>query len=200
MVPARETIFECQLPVYCFAVLRELIVASPIGHVVVGVGVAGAVAGALGVHGTIALWAGAAVASCLPDLDLIPRLWGVPFRRTHRKATHSILVHASFVGLSWVAGHTFELPLQPLVAWTAALLSHLALDVLSTGPVLGRQGHGIPLFWPLTHRRWFVRRPMVPEADLLEDMTPGVLVRTCLREFLHLGPAAGALLALGHLV
>ncbi|HWT82504.1 MAG TPA: metal-dependent hydrolase, partial [Candidatus Methylomirabilis sp.] len=63
--------------------------ASPVGHVVVGMGLAGAAAGALGMESGLALWAGAAVASCLPDLDLIPWIWGVPFRRTHRKASHS---------------------------------------------------------------------------------------------------------------
>ncbi len=176
--------------------------ASPIGHMVVGVGVAGAVAGTLGLHTSPTLWAGAAVASCLPDLDLIPRLWGVSFRRTHRKATHSTLVLVPFVGLSWLVAQIFQLPLelQLVVAWTASLLSHLVLDVLSTGPVLGLHGHGIPLFWPLTHRRWFVREPMFPEANLLEEITPGLLVQTCLREVVHLGPAAGALLVLGHLL
>jgi membrane-bound metal-dependent hydrolase YbcI (DUF457 family) len=176
--------------------------ASPIGHVIAGVGVAGAVAGALGVDSTPALWAGGAVASCLPDLDLLPSLWGVPFRRTHRQASHSILVLAPLVALSWVAAYAFDLPLDRrlLAAWTAALISHLVLDILCTGPVLGRQGQGISLFWPLTRRRWFVRRPMFPEVDLLDDITPGLIVRACLRELVHLGPAAGALLVLRHLL
>ncbi len=176
--------------------------ASPIGHVVTGVGIAGAVAATLGVDGTLTLWAGAAVASCLPDLDLVPSLWGVPFRRTHRKASHSLLVLAPLIGLSWIAVYSSDLPLDRrlMAAWTAALLSHLLLDVLCTGPVLGRRGHGIPLFWPLARRRWFVRQPMVPEVDLLEEVTPGLLVRTCLQELVHLGPAAAALLVLGHLL
>ncbi len=176
--------------------------ASPIGHTVVGVGVAGAVAGALGLHTSPVLWAGAAVASCVPDLDLIPSLWGVSFRRTHRKATHSILILSPFIGLSWAVGHVFQFPLtlQLMAAWTGALLSHLVLDVFSTGPVLGLQGHGIPLFWPLTQRRWFVREPMFPEANLLEEITPALLVQTCVREVVHLGPAAAVLLVLGHLL
>jgi membrane-bound metal-dependent hydrolase YbcI (DUF457 family) len=112
------------------------------------------------------------------------------------------LVLVPFVGLSWLVAHVFQLPLelQLVVAWTAALLSHLVLDILSTGPVLGRQGHGIPLFWPLTHRRWFVREPIFLEVNLLEQITPGLLVQTCLREVVHLGPASGALLFLGHLL
>ena len=176
--------------------------ASPVGHVIVGVGVAGAAAGAFGMESRLALWAGAAVASCLPDLDLIPRMWGVPFRRTHRKASHSILILVPLVGLCWVGNRALESSLewQLLVAWTAALLSHLLVDVLTTGPVLGRQGHGIPLLWPWTERRWFVRALMFPEASLLEEMTPALLVRTCWWELVHLGPAAATFLVLGRLL
>ncbi|HWU37758.1 MAG TPA: metal-dependent hydrolase [Candidatus Acidoferrum sp.] len=175
--------------------------ASPVGHVVVGMGLAGAAAGALGMESRLALWAGAAVASCLPDLDLIPWIWGVPFRRTHRKASHSILVLVPLVALAWLVNRALgsSLNWKLLVAWTAALLSHLLVDVLTTGPVMGRQGHGIPLFWPLTKRRWFVRAPMFPEVNLLEEMTPDLLVRTCWRELVHFVPAAVILLVLGHL-
>jgi membrane-bound metal-dependent hydrolase YbcI (DUF457 family) len=180
----------------------EFVMASPIGHMMAGVGLAGAVAGALGADSTPALWAGAALASCLPDLDLIPSLWGVPYRRTHRQASHSIPVLASFIAFSWTAAHAFAVPAdwRLMAAWTAALLSHLALDVFCTGPVLGRRGHGVPLFWPLSRRRWFVREPMVPEVDLLDDATPGLIFRACLRELVHLGPAALALFVLGHLL
>ena len=175
--------------------------ASPLGHVIVGMGLAAAAAGALGMESRLALWAGAAVASCLPDLDLIPRLWGVPFRQTHRKASHSVLILVPLVGLSWVIDRALESALdwRLLAAWTAALLSHLLVDVLTTGPVMGWQGHGIPLFWPLTKRRWFVRAPIFPEENLLEDVTPDLLVRTCWQELLHFGPAAVTLLVLGHL-
>lgn len=150
---------------------------------------------------TPGLWVGAAVASCLPDLDLLPSLWGVPFRRTHRQASHSVLVLASLVALSRVAAYAFDIPLDRrlLAAWTAVLLSHLVLDILCTGPILGRKGRGIPLFWPLTRRRWFVRQPLVPEVDLLDEITPETIARTCVGELVHLGPAAGALFVLGHL-
>jgi membrane-bound metal-dependent hydrolase YbcI (DUF457 family) len=176
-----------------------LTVASPIGHAITGVGVAGAVAGGLGADTTLGLWVGAAAASCLPDLDLLPSFWGVSFRRTHRQASHSILVLAPLAVLSWVVAYAFDPPLdwRPLAAWAAALISHLVLDILCTGLVLGRQGHGIPLFWPLTCRRWFVPKPMFPEVDLLDDITPGLIVRACLRELVHLGAATGALLVLG---
>ncbi len=173
--------------------------ASPIGHVVVGIGVAGAVAGGLGADSTPALWTGAAVASCLPDLDLLPSLWGVPYRRVHRRATHSLLILAPLVGVAWGVVHALGLPMNGkfMVAWTAALMSHLVLDVLCTGPSLG---HGIPLLWPLTPRRWSVPRPMFPQVNFLEEVSPGVIGRACLRELLHLSPAALVLLLLGHLL
>ncbi len=176
--------------------------ASPVGHVLAGVGVAGAVAGAAGADTTPALWAGAAVASCLPDLDLLPSLWGVPSHRVHRQASHSIPILALLAATSWLAVRAFGLPAdwRLLAAWTAALASHLLLDILCTGPLLGRSGHGIPLWWPLSRRRWYVRQPVLPEVNLLDGTTPGVLVRAGLRELLHLGPAAGALLVLGHLL
>lgn len=176
--------------------------ASPIGHVVVGIGVAGAVAGGLGADSTPALWTGAAVASCLPDLDLLPSLWGVPYQRIHRRATHSLVILAPLVGLAWTAVVARDLPVdwRLMLAWTSALVSHLVLDILCTGPVLGQGGHGIPLFWPLTSRRWCVSRPMFPEVNFLEGVPAGVIGRVCLRELLHLSPAAGVLILLGHLL
>jgi membrane-bound metal-dependent hydrolase YbcI (DUF457 family) len=181
---------------------QEGIVASPIGHILAGVGVAGAVTGLLGADGTPALWAGAAVAGCLPDLDLFPSLWGVPYHRVHRQASHSILILGPMIAVCWMAAWTFDLPAdrRVMAGWTAALMSHLLLDILCTGPVLGRQGHGIPLLWPLTRRRWYVRQPMLPEVNLLEGASPGLIIRACARELVHLGPAAGALLVLGHLL
>jgi len=112
------------------------------------------------------------------------------------------VVLVPLVAASWVVVHTTDMPLdwRPMTAWTAALLSHLILDVLCAGPVLGRQGHGIPLLWPLTRRRWFVRRPVVPEANLPDRFTPGLIFRACLWELVHLGPTAGALLVLRHLL
>lgn len=176
--------------------------ASPLGHVVVGVGVAGAVGEAFGVAGTPALWMGGAVSACLPDLDLVACLWGLPYQRVHRQATHSLPILASLVAASWWTLQTLQPPVdwRLMVAWTAALMSHLALDILCTGPVLGGLNHGIPLLWPLTFRRWYVRQPILPEVNLLESASPGTIAWTCLQEFLHLGPAAGILIVLGHLL
>jgi membrane-bound metal-dependent hydrolase YbcI (DUF457 family) len=112
------------------------------------------------------------------------------------------LVLVPILALSWTVARAFAVPAdwRLTAAWTAALLSHLVLDVFCTGPVLGRQGHGVPLFWPLSRRRFFVRDPMVPEVDLLHNATPGLVFRACVQEITHLGPAAVAMLILGHLL
>jgi membrane-bound metal-dependent hydrolase YbcI (DUF457 family) len=176
--------------------------ASPVGHVIVGVGVAGAMAGALGADNTPALWMGAAIAACAPDLDVLPSLWGVPYQRVHRQASHSILILAPLAVVSWVGFLALDPPVdwRFMVAWTAALMSHLVLDVLCTGPLLGRQGLGIPLLWPLTPRRWCVTQPMFPEVNLLEGCSPGAYGRVCLQELILLSPAAGAGILLAHLL
>lgn len=175
--------------------------ASPLGHVVVGVGVAGAAGGAFGVDSTPGVWIGAAVSACLPDLDLVACLWGLPYQRVHRQATHSLPVLASLVIASWGALQVLQLPVdwRLIVAWAAALMSHLVLDVLCTGPVLGGRNHGVPFLWPFTSRRWYVRRPLLPEVNLLEAPSPWTIARYCLQELLHLSPTAGVLIFLGHL-
>lgn len=176
--------------------------ASPIGHVILGIGIAGATAGALGAENTPALWVGAAIASCAPDLDLLPSLWGVPYWRVHRQASHSILVLASLVALLWAVSHALALMVdwRYLAAWGAALGSHPFLDILCTGPALGDRGQGIPLLWPLSHRRWYVRRPILPDVNLLENPSPAAITRACLWELLHLCPAAGAMILLAHIL
>jgi membrane-bound metal-dependent hydrolase YbcI (DUF457 family) len=177
-------------------------VASPLGHVVVGVGVATAVGGALGTDATSALWVGGAVSACLPDLDLMVCLLGLPYQRVHRQASHSLPVLASLAAFSWWTLQALQVPVdwRLMVAWTAALMSHLLLDIVCTGPVLGGLNHGIPLLWPLTVRRWYVRQPMLPEVNLLENPSPGTIARTCLQEMLHLGPAGALLIVLGRLL
>jgi membrane-bound metal-dependent hydrolase YbcI (DUF457 family) len=176
--------------------------ASPVGHLIVGVGAALGVTEAVGGSDAPAVWAGAAIAACLPDLDILPSLWGVPYQRVHRQASHSILIMGPLAALAWVAVLALDLAVdwRLVAAWTAALMSHLILDVLCTGPVLGKQGLGVPLFWPLTPRRWFVPRPMFPEVNLLEGVSPRIIGRAFLLELLHLSPAALALILLGRLL
>jgi hypothetical protein len=50
------------------------------------------------------------------------------------------------------------------------------LDVITTGPTLGRLGWGIPLMWPVSRRRFFVTWP------LLGDRDEGLTVADTLRE------------------
>ncbi len=174
--------------------------ASPLGHVIVGIGVAGAVAGVLGASPTASLWVGAAGAACLPDVDFLPCLWGVRYWRVHRQATHSLLVLLPAAAFCWAGMSGLGLPVDWRVGagWLAALLSHLALDILCTGPLLGGR-FGIPLLWPLTARRWYVQRSIIPESNLLEMRTAREIIRTGYHEVLRLGPAAFALIFLGHL-
>ncbi len=172
--------------------------ASPLGHLLVGVGAAGAVAGVLGASPTAPLWAGAAVAACLPDVDLFPCLWGAQFWRVHRQATHSLLVLLPVSALCWAGISAFGFPVDWRVGagWLAALLSHLVLDILCTGPLLGARC-GIPLFWPLTAHRWYVPRSVIPETNLLEARSSREIIRAGIHEVLRLGPAAFALIFLG---
>lgn len=136
--------------------------ASPVGHVAVGVTTAIVVARATGTPDSTALWLGAAVASGIPDVDVAFPLLGLS-KRYHRNATHSLL----FAGVVITAGLAVIrlLHLEPAAglefAWIAALLSHLLLDVITTGPTLGRLGWGIPLLWPVSSKRFYLTRPFL---------------------------------------
>ncbi len=139
--------------------------ASPIGHAAVGVAAAAVVARATEVPGTPALWVGAVIAAGVPDLDLGLALFGLKGPRFHRSFSHSLLLLSAVIAAMWfvIAG----LPsIGPGVfwAWAAALLSHPLLDVATTGPRVGARGYGIPLFWPLSNKRWYLQRPILETA------------------------------------
>lgn len=136
--------------------------ASPVGHVAVGVATAIVVARATGTPDSTPLWVGAALASGIPDVDVVFPLLGLS-KRYHRNATHSLLFAAVVIAAGLAAIRAFDLaPTAGLqLAWIAALLSHLLLDVLTTGPTLGRLGWGIPLLWPVSRRRFYVTRPFL---------------------------------------
>lgn|SRR5574341_1526614 len=176
--------------------------ASPLGHVIVGTGVAAAMAGAVGADSSPTVWVGAAMAACMPDLDLLPTLWGARYWRVHRQWSHSILVQAFLAGLLWAASGALALGMdwRYLAVWGAALASHSVLDLFCTGPALASRGLGIPLLWPVTARRWHVRRPIVPDQDLLETPSPAMIARACLWELLQLCPASGALILLANIL
>ncbi|MBI4500881.1 MAG: metal-dependent hydrolase [Gemmatimonadetes bacterium] len=147
--------------------------ASPIGHAAVGVAVASVVARATGTESSAPLWIGAIVASGIPDLDFVFPLLGFD-RRYHRNASHSLFLIGAAIALGFViARHAApEFTMGVLLAWTASLISHPLLDVFTTGPTLGKIGWGIPLFWPVSRRRFFVTRSIVgdrPEGVTLDD-------------------------------
>lgn len=152
--------------------------ASPVGHLAFGVAAAAVVARATGTPDSAALWLGAAVACGIPDLDVVFPLLGRS-KRLHRNATHSLL----FAGLVIAAGLALmgALDVTPAAGvravWIAALLSHYLLDVITTGPTLGKLGWGIPLLWPLSKRRFSVSRPF-----LVGDRTESETIFDTLRE------------------
>jgi membrane-bound metal-dependent hydrolase YbcI (DUF457 family) len=136
--------------------------ASPLGHAAVGAATALVVARATGTPDSAALWVGALVASGIPDLDvLLPLLGAGP--RTHRNATHSLVVVAGVILAGLAAVRWLELGWSGglLWAWAMALVSHPLLDVATTGTTLGGSGWGIPLFWPFSRRRFSLRRPLL---------------------------------------
>jgi membrane-bound metal-dependent hydrolase YbcI (DUF457 family) len=114
------------------------------------------------------LWIGAIVASNVPDFDLVGLAAGLSVRRVHRRATHSLLVLAGLAFLANAAWRLVPGAADPglSLAWSAALFSHPILDVLTTGPRDGAGGFGIPLFWPLSSRRWYLARPVYRSIPL----------------------------------
>jgi|GEM_PF-2290756 len=137
--------------------------ASPVGHLAFGVAAAAIVARGTGTPDSLALWLGSAVACGVPDVDVIFPLLGLS-KRLHRKATHSLLFAGLVIaGALAVSGLAVTPAPAPGLwgAWVAALLSHYLLDVITTGPTLGRLGWGIPLLWPLYRRRFWVARPFL---------------------------------------
>jgi membrane-bound metal-dependent hydrolase YbcI (DUF457 family) len=152
--------------------------ASPVGHLAFGVAVTAVVARATGTPDSTALWVGAVVASGVPDVDVVTQLLGLN-KRFHRNATHSLLFAALVIAAGLPVMRALGVPVSNPVAfaWVAALLSHLALDVLTTGPTLGALGWGIPLLWPFSRKRFYVRRPL-----LVGDRTESHDLRDTLRE------------------
>lgn len=152
--------------------------ASPVGHVAFGVAAAAVVARATGTPDSVALWLGAAVASGIPDVDVVFPLLGLS-KRYHRNATHSLMFAVVVIATGLTVFRLLDLkPGADLeLAWIAAFLSHFLLDVITTGPTLGRLGWGIPLFWPVSRKRFYVSRPF-----LVGDRTESHGIADTLRE------------------
>jgi membrane-bound metal-dependent hydrolase YbcI (DUF457 family) len=172
--------------------------ASPIGHALVGIGLAALAVPVTGVSPSPALWMGAVVASGLPDLDLVGTLIGVSPERAHRGGTHSLLVLGVValvaLGVSWQFEDVISSSL--VVVWSVVLLSHPLVDLLATGPQAAYKGFGLPLFWPLWSRRWYLRRPPVRPPSL-EQYKSGTAWRLLLPELALFGPACVGMILLG---
>ena len=168
----------------------------------VGLASAAVTAKVVGASPSPELWLGAFVASGLPDLDLVPAAFGLSGPRFHRTASHSLLVIATLAAGIWVL-----LPALPVTVstatlwvWIVTLISHPVVDVVTTGPELARRDYGIPLFWPLVRKRWFLERPILNTADFsacrsLRDVW--VAVRP---ELVRLGPASAVVFVVAMLV
>lgn len=161
--------------------------ASPLGHAIVGVAAASVVVGVTDPPIGAALWAGTLAASLLPDTDLALRIVGLEGPRFHRNASHSLLVLGALAASVFLFGG-----LDPRIAaaWTAALLSHPLLDVVTTGPSTSEQGYGIALFWPVHRRRWSVSRPILESLDLSTCRSPRDVWVGVVPEMVRLGPLA----------
>ena len=177
--------------------------ASPVGHAIVGLTAAAVVARTAGAPPSPGLWGGAIIAAGLPDLDLALGLVGLRGPQFHRNASHSILVIVA-VGLVAAAvafGLRMDVDWRVAVCWFVALLSHPLLDVCTTGPTSAAGGWGIAMFWPLSPRRWYLRRPLFDPGDALVRCRSVRCVWQCLRpELLRLGGVCGAVVLMTLLV
>ncbi|HEX5418007.1 MAG TPA: metal-dependent hydrolase [Chloroflexota bacterium] len=174
--------------------------ASPIGHLLTGVGLAVAASRLARRRDSLALWIGAAVASILPDLDWIGVVLGMPTHRVHRRGTHSLLaLGALSAGVGWARGRLIPGSDRYLTfAWSVALLSHPILDVLTTSPRGAAHGYGIPLFWPVSPQRWAIHQTIFDVPGLAAIRSPGLIWKSVLPEVCIFGPAAIALILASH--
>lgn len=162
---------------------------TPIGHTLVGAGLASVVARLYGIKSPAKLLVGAAIASNLPDLDWVLILAGFPTNRFHRVATHSLLTLTALIGLSILTVKRLSITVdrQVQAIWAAALISHVVLDLFTTTSIAAAKGFGLPLLWPISTRRWAVRQDIFQSPGLQAYRTPGVAARAVLNETFLLG-------------
>lgn len=174
--------------------------ASPVGHALVGMGLAAVVAQVADIPASPAFWIGAIIASNVPDLDMVGLTLGLPFHRLHRRATHSLVT----LGLLTLAAWSLSILLGGIepglgLAWVMALLSHPLLDVVTTGPRVAAKGFGIPLLWPLYSRRWYLQQPIFLTAEFNTYRSARGAGQAILHEIYQFGPVCIGLILLGHL-
>lgn len=172
--------------------------ASPVGHALVGVGLAALSVPLLDGSPSPALWVGAVIASGVPDLDFLGVLLGFKLERIHRKATHSLFVLSALAALvMWISRWPgVPLDTSTVWVWTIALLAHPLVDILTTSRQAGQTHWGIPLFWPLLSRRFYMQRPLV-QPPSLSSYTSHALLRDLLPELALFGPTCVSLILLG---
>jgi len=91
------------------------------------------------------------IGSVIPDLDVLPYLFGVGYRKTHRTITHSVFMPVLLA--------FFSLPLA------FGVLSHIFLDFLFYP--------GIKLFYPFVKRDYFLFK-----GDLVKHQTPEAFIKS----------------------
>jgi len=174
---------------------------SPVGHALVGVGLAALSVPLLDVRPGPALWVGAVIASSVPDLDFLGVLLGYPQDRVHRQGTHALPVLGLVAGLTlWAARELVSwLDTRTVWAWALALLSHPFVDALTTTIEPARANVGIPLFWPFSTRRYYLPRPLA-RPPTLASYTSASLLRDLLPELALFGTTCLSLVLLGSLL
>lgn len=175
---------------------------SPLGHSLLGLVSADIVARESGLTPSLALWVGALALSNAPDLDWLAVVYGCPTRRVHRNASHSLL--ALTIGMAGLAGAWRAWRDGPdarlYLAWTAALLSHPLLDVVTTSSASAARGFGIPLLWPLTKRRWALPYTALHTSELAAYRSTASLGRALWREVYLVGGIALVLTLIDYLI
>jgi inner membrane protein len=134
-----------------------------------------------------------AVASLLPDLDVLGFYVGVPYAAPfgHRGATHS-LVAALAVALAGAALHRPLRTPARTAFWflLVAAASHGLLDALTNG------GYGVALLWPFTDERLFAPVRLIQVAPLRHALWSRGLVALGSEALRVWAPAAVLALAL----
>ncbi len=108
--------------------------------------------------GTLLLFA---VLAALPDLDVLLVALGAADGGSigHRGASHSLAMAVLIGGVSALAARRFGWPaLRTAVAAAAAIASHTFLDLL------GAEGKGLALLWPLSTHRFHSPWRVFPDA------------------------------------
>jgi hypothetical protein len=84
-------------------------------------------------------------------------------------------------------------------AWAIALLAHPLVDTLTTTYRPDKPNVGLPLFWPLSSRRFYLPRAVV-HTPSLSSYASKALVRDLLPELALFGPTCLTLVLLGSIL